>query len=476
MAHDTPGSALEELQRNFKQLCDGLQPPRKDPPTEKEIVHKQMIVKEAKRAAVAWLVVYVIMLVCLLAYRWQTKGYYQAEYERKLAALENITMSTRKVEPWWTVQEKKVEEAIESIRELKRAQEEKFRGLRQQEKTLEKMKAEIDQLDISVGGSSEKVVKTSPSLNSLLDRAALKQIPNTKALSYLFNQAVDDLKAIVSLSESESVDWEAIQNTLSSEFPDRVASSQESSETLNCPTANNDQGASASIPDEAARMSDLEEQVKEVYAVLNNRAKLREGAIAEALLPETADRLNDSIEKRINETLNMIVSTVTAGSKASRDKRSTGSCVDEEDILGIVEEGLLALQMHADLRNVLRKKIVELDPSASTIILDADLPPPTPKIPARDSMNLRQIIETPIVFKLAGAIDIFVEMVGGYNDQLDQWLDSVAGGRKSVGEMVVRQFLEESGKLEIPTVEAAKGRLPPQVQDLLKMANDLPFL
>jgi hypothetical protein len=118
--------------------------------------------------------------------------------------------------------------------------------------------------------------------------------------------------------------------------------------------------------------------------------------------------------------------------------------------MGMVEEGLLALHRHADLRTVLQQKVLELDPSsADSIILDADFPMMQPTIPDRDTINLRRLLDTPLLTKTADWIDQLVEICGGYNDTLDQLLDSLAG-RESVGETLVRRLLKELGRVEIP--------------------------
>ena len=491
------GSAAETCRRNFSILWNGngLQPATQSAthsnhsnhnnhnnhPNEAEDENtrgtKEMLFQEAKRAVVAWVVVYGIFFLGLLAYRWQTRGYYQAEYERKAAAARatkitpKTTTTTRNrtgtpdiVEPWWIKQEERVEEAIRGIQHLKKSQEEKLMKVKQQLEDAQRMSAALSALDFSVESNEKTVRSMSESLETVLERASLAELSNTDVLEQLFSQAVEDL--MVMAASADSVEWNSLQSYFSTDFPERLPSIQE-------PMAPVEEMTPLAVPAGAARLSDLEGHVKAVYDVLDKRSKLVTGGnVAEALLPETRAHLEQLTRPGIDETLDGIVSTLLSIAKPVLDDGSSAdSCLGEKDVIEIVEEGLSALQKQADLRNALRKKVMEMDPSATSIILDADLPPPKPKIPPRETLNLRRILETPLLMKLAVGIDRIVEMAGGYNDQLDQWLDSIAVSRESVGNVVVRRILEESGKMEIPTVDAAISRLPPQAKELLNKVH-----
>ena len=478
------GSAVENGRRNFSILWEGLQPAKK-PANDNNNNHQkgvehddtldrtQMIIREAKRAAVAWVVVYGILFLGLLTYRWQTRAYYQAEYERKLAALEKITSMTTTtknttetpdIEPWWNQQEERVEEAIRDIQDLKKSQEEKLMKVKQQLAAAQTLSEELSAMDFSVE-FNQKTARSIDSLTHVLERPSLAELSNTDVLEQLFTQAVEDLTAMA--ASADYVEWKSLQSYFSTDFPERLPSTQS--------VIHVEEMAPPSVPAEAARMSELEGHVKAVYDVLDKRSKLVAGAnLPEALLPETRARLEQLTRQGIDEALDGIVSTLLSA-KPVLDDFSTDSCLGDEEVVEIVEEGLSALQTRADLRNALRKKVMEMDPSATSIILDADLPPPMPKIPVHKTLNLRRVLETPLLMKLAPGIDRIVEMAGGYNDQLDQWLDSIAVSRESIGEVVVRLILEKSGEVEIPTLDAAKSRLPPHAQELLNKAHNVIF-
>lgn len=481
MSHSPSGSVPGEFQRNFKQLREDLEP--SDPPTEEEdVARKEMIIREAKRAAVAWVVIYIIAFLCLLMYRWQTREYYQAEYERKMAdserkliKLQNVPKKEKKaktpppyVEPWWTNHEVRVEEAKQHAQELERLQEEKLTKVLQQLTSVQAMKANLEQLNFSVR-PRPKASRPIEGLKNLLMQDSLAEVAVATELDELFHHAIDDLRAIY--ESAETYGWQILQAYLSSGFPERVPSIQE--EVVPKKVV-----PSVIIPTEAARISDLEELVRVAHDSIERRPKLVDGGyLVQALLPDTATQLEEFVGQGISDAFNEVVSTLNSLSKAipsseRRRRESTpDSCVEEDDVLEILEEGLKALQQHADLRSVLRKKAMEMDPTATSIILDADLPIPTPRLPTVETVNLRRILETPLVLKLPGVIDGIVEMLGGYSDQVDQWLDSIVTGRESIGELVINRLLDESGKVEIPTLETAESRLPPSIQELLHKAR-----
>jgi hypothetical protein len=189
--------------------------------------------------------------------------------------------------------------------------------------------------------------------------------------------------------------------------------------------------------------------MKKIENLLDRRVK--GGTIATALMPETIGVLERESRGRINSVFDDIIAKAPKASGGGGDgSSSSNSCIDEEQLMGLIDEGLLALLRRADLRDVLQRKVLELDPSAESVILDADFPMMQQRIPERKSINLRRVLDTSLLVETIAWVDQLVEMIGGYNDRFDQFLDSMASGRESVGEIVVRRLLEESGRVEIP--------------------------
>jgi hypothetical protein len=482
MSVNPTGSRMENFRRDLGQLWKGLQPTQQQsmsrPPAEgdestpTDSEPMMLVMHHAGRAAMAWIVVYVILFFLLLGYKWQAKDYYQTEYELKLAKAQQQICNTT-AGPWWVVQGTMMDEAMTGIRELTKLQDAELKTITQRQYLLQEMKQRLEQLDLGAGipEKEAKAQQLSGSLDTLLQRAALAEIPSSTVLNHLFGQAIADLKQV--LRSAETFDWATVQAQLSAEFPPKQPSVAEGGVALECRTASEE----SSIPSEAARQSDLDEQVEAIEALLEKRVSVNvDEGLPGILSPQVFSSLESSARQRVHNTLRVIIRTATAGKpKASRSSRSSdSSCLESEDVLEIVEEGLLALQQNANLRNVLRKKAIELDPSTTSISLDADLPLPTPKIPRRETTNLGRFLDTPLVLQLARGIDHLIELGGGYNDQLDHWLDSVAGGRESIGEMVVRQLLEESGKIEIPNFQKVlEQHLPREAHEFLKKSKVL---
>jgi hypothetical protein len=520
MQANPSGSRLENLRRDMDKLWAGLQPPshaENDPDgaatntEEGSTNRKQMVLHELGRATMAWMVVYAVLFFLLLGYKWQTKDYYQTEYERKLAIAasgaseQQLDNNATAGGPWWVVQGARMQEAMTGVRALTKLQDSELKSIMQRQSRLQEMRQQLDDasttttttdnINSSQDEKGQANTQLSGSLDTLLKRAALAELPSSTVLNHLFGRAIADLKQLVQDSANDDVllDWDTLQAQLSADqFPPKQPSVAEEGAVLECPAIATDETAevaSSSIPPEnAARQSDLEEQLETIGALLQKRANVNAAeGLPGILTPKILSSLESASRYQVQNALNDIIksatattTTTTGKSKRRSSDSSSSSCLERDDILEIVEEGLLALQQqqNVELRNVLRKKAMELDPSTTSIILDADLPLPAPRLPhTRDTTNLGRLLDTPLILQLVSrGIDHLVELGGGYNDQLDHWLDSVAGdhGRESVGEMVVRQLLEESGKVEIPSVQKVLNeRLPQEARAFLKKSKVL---
>ena len=147
----------------------------------------------------------------------------------------------------------------------------------------------------------------------------------------------------------------------------------------------------------------------------------------------------------------------------------------------LITAGLNAQTAHSDVREALRKSILRYDSrlSEEELILDADLDigaasnnRADPSCsnddgaagtcgrggngrPLIQNFNLRSKIDTPLLTKSVEWIDAVVDAIGGYSDELDQYLDQWTGfhGTTSVGEVVVERILEQAGKVGDVNVE-----------------------
>jgi len=211
--------------------------------------------------------------------------------------------------------------------------------------------------------------------------------------------------------------------------------------------------------------SDLHHYLEKFEKKFSNRAQ---GRGIHALLPESIEKLEDIMESKMKIILEDIIAVaddlegqldqITTGVKGSTSSSSSSvgsSCVDTDLVHTLVEAGLQALLAHGDVREALRKTTLQLDPKTSEdeLILDADLPlidESHIKSYGNDAMmksiNIRSKIDTPLLMKSVDWIDHFIDAIGGYNDGLDQYLDSLTDyrGGNSVGELVVESILEQA--------------------------------
>lgn len=210
--------------------------------------------------------------------------------------------------------------------------------------------------------------------------------------------------------------------------------------------------------------SDLQHYLDEFEKKFRNRVQ---GRGIHALLPESIKQLEDIMESKMKIILEDILD-VADDLEEKLDQINTGvedngisssssvdsSCVDTDFVHTLVEVGLQALLAHGDVREALRKTTLQLDPETSEdeLILDADLPlideshMKSSGNVAMKSINIRSKIDTPLLVKSVDWIDLFIDAIGGYNDGLDQYLDSLTDyrGSNSVGELVVENILEQA--------------------------------
>jgi hypothetical protein len=133
----------------------------------------------------------------------------------------------------------------------------------------------------------------------------------------------------------------------------------------------------------------------------------------------------------------------------------------------MVLEGLDALKRRLDLRRVLKKYLLTNfeEIAKSDLILDAPLNPSFQPSRERETCNLRQVLDTPLLKESSKWIDSVVDMMSGYNDALDRAVDKLAAQDLSVGQAVVSMIQNLAGKVELPNVWSkvpSKARIPRQ--------------
>lgn len=340
---------------------------------------------------------------------------------------------------------------------------------------------------------------------ALMSLGSLREIPDD-ALKRHFDEAVYDIVSIVD-DDSEHDDG-VLQNNYRNELAKRfvfdtglsTAGVPKEASGFVCPVVaevvGNDKNTNDNAIDDpegrtrvtremaflkqnlanGATESDLEHHLQNFEEKFRNRIQTNG---VDALFPESIEILKQSFSVKLENILDEIydygdlleerVDDRNGGIDADVDVEPDKSdpfahCIDEEVVNAVITAGLNAQTAHTDVRDALRKTILELDDEASDeeLILDADLDSfgevSASKSRDRDplpSINLRELIDSPLLMKSIDWVDVLVDIFGGYNDDLDQYLDSLTmlHGTNSVGEILVESLLERAGKIGDVDVE-----------------------
>mmetsp|Transcript_14316 Transcript_14316/g.17265 ORF Transcript_14316/g.17265 Transcript_14316/m.17265 type:complete len:240 (-) Transcript_14316:33-752(-) len=226
-----------------------------------------------------------------------------------------------------------------------------------------------------------------------------------------------------------------------------------------------------------ARVSDLRAKEAVIHAALKERLERVYSTTAGSLPPlwntDLIDRLQESMKSEAKEGVQRQEEVVDDAIEDAEEKleeaivkrqalaaeHADDNCIQPSDVEWLVDEGLDALERKRDLRSVLVKLLRSLDAeSANNVILDAMLPwKPPHKPPAKDKINLRQIMDTPLLSQQSPHwIDFAVDQVSGHIDFLDQAIDNILQGQgkddDSVGKVLVANILKLAGKVQVPNL------------------------
>jgi len=458
----------------------------------------QRIANEAKKTIIPLIVLHFFYFVLILGHRYQTQSHYSSEAavaaQLAAAAITEDPTSVTPVNSKIIVKKKKVEhtnpleqykEPIHHLsKELSKAQEYvriDTEQILQHLETLESIEQnnvltqDLLLLSKTTGEDDDEVTKEKISdsdvksalyhWRGLLSIGSLRDIPYD-GLEESFHNVTEEIKAIEKSLNDEKLIKQFMFDTSLGGFVVKEQS------VFICPphSDNSDSESKRNGKNRDslayAYESDLHHYLKKFEKKFSNRAQ---GRGIHALLPESIKELEDIMESKMKIILEDIITVaddlegqldqITTGVKGSTSSSSSSSvgssCVDTDLVHTLVEAGLQALLAHGDVREALRKTTLQLDPKTSEdeLILDADLPlidESHIKSYGNDAMmksiNIRSKIDTPLLMKSVHWIDHFIDAIGGYNDGLDQYLDSLTDyrGGNSVGELVVESILEQA--------------------------------
>jgi rubrerythrin len=426
---------------------------------------KQILLVELRNAVQVWLILYGIMFVALLGYRYNTQRYYLNKQQQAAAAAAAAIASTSSSTTTATsLLYQKYQAPLQTLtEEVTTAQnviQSKLNALEKYKETLETMQQStvwqdlppIQRDDNDLDNVSLDHWKT------LMTTSKLQDVTSDEEVASLFENSIRELNAIV--SSPERVDWDQVNQML-----EQVIALERHHRDFTCA-----EQTGSSIPKDAAREQDLQEVLQKFDKLFSKRMG---GAGVQALLPETRKEVEDitlskvenmlqdiataiqALEEQIQHTNNGIESAAT-----TNDAAASSACdINLEMVTALVDAGLKAMAVHGDVREALHKTVRQYD-STAELILDADLPPVVAKetMPASTVINVRDVIDSPLLIKSMDWIDDLVDLVGGYNDKLDQYLDTLSN-RNSVGEVVVEKILKRAGLIDIDV-----SKLPPTLQ------------
>lgn len=135
-------------------------------------------------------------------------------------------------------------------------------------------------------------------------------------------------------------------------------------------------------------------------------------------------------------------------------------CVSQQDVEELMDEGLEALKRRQDLRRVLIRSVLsKFEVNKQDLILDAPLDAPKqPVATAPSTINLRQVMDVPLLKEMESWIDLALDHVGGHFDSLDQLVDKLAADESSVGKVLISKLQTLAGKIDIPNIWAYKSK------------------
>ena len=358
--------------------------------------------------------------------------------------------------------------------------------------------------------TSEEYVLMFDGLISLLSMKQLQQVEDRSTLSVMFQRATSELNSFIGKNVNNyTIDDDDTHASLSvwthankvlTDMADRERDPSDGNGT--CPPKSTSDSkkkklsktktkkrAAKKLHPDAVSIEDLNAYIRGFDSLFERRTQ---SAGISAVTPENEPQLIASIDEMIETTIDELITQAQDLIQQLKDQQqeligddetsgevttvgedgsvtSVDDCVNPQLIHSLVESGLEAQMVGDDVRDALLRRLGELDRTAAkddSLILDADLPPPSSKSssstsPSSSTINLRDVLDTPILVKSIDWIDQLVDLVGGYNDNLDRYLDSLTDhGAASVGEVIIQRTLEQAGLINVDPQGLADKHLP----------------
>ena len=393
---------------------------------------KSSVVSAAFRALAAWLALYVVVSQILVISKWNSSPAVAQEdvvVVVKDSPLEEKVVETIVPPKRLDAEQKRKIQIIENMFvDIKQAEARHQQLVAATEEKLQLMR-ERSMQPLLTGESPSSESLVSPKLTfleNLLKRPTLSTATESQLL-HLSEQVMEEVNVIA--ASNASIDWDQVAAVLTA----RYERAKEQDIARECPAH------VSSIPDHLARESHFYQKVQQIEALSKQRAQNL------PLLSKEEDMMR-LLQERIEEL----------PEQEEEETQDDGRlCVSTQDIEDMVDEGFNALQRRLDLRRVLTKYVLASwpDVNKTDLILDAVLDPPRPKeVAGKDTVNLRHVIDTPLLKETAKWVDAVVDQLSGYNDMVDQFVDNLAAEGPTVGHVLVSNVQALAGKVEVPKV------------------------
>jgi len=232
------------------------------------------------------------------------------------------------------------------------------------------------------------------------------------------------------------------------------------------------------IPADAVTKEDVEEHLQELKSLLlesyeenNFPLVLREGQKRlRAQLNQILDEWATKVETLAQETFvqeqakllkpldtgkdkkQKLASTTPKARVVETEDTDDSNCLSPQQIETILEAGWQAVERRQDLRRALLTAMSLEGLDTSRIILDAVLSDDMPTgvktaTPSDIQLTWRQVLDRPWTKEVTQSwLPWVVDVIGGYHDGLDQWLDQTIPVEELTSGTTLRQLLDRAGQ------------------------------
>jgi hypothetical protein len=400
------------------------------------------VASAAFRALAAWLVIHVVISQLMVIPKWNLSSKNVVKSEQQEVVVEtpepavtiNDTLAKEKEKAEMEKTRQEQQQRIQLVQRLiDDAKEVQSRHEQVVASTVQHLEGLRDKVmkPLSRGEPPAQPSLVSPRLvffKELLELATLSDIDETKLLE-LSRRMKEEVDTIV--MTNATVSWPDVSSVVTARYERRDP------EPRSCPSTTTPQ-----VDPSFARESHLYQQFQQTEKALKRRAE----AMPPLLHPDA-----------VTEELQRQASNPPPETKQGEDDGDDRMCVSQQDVVDMMDEGVNAIQRRLDVRRVLTNHLLStFDVSEADLILDAPLDPPTQNMPATKpiTLNLRQVMDTPLLKEMERWIDAALDHVGGHFDSLDQLVDKLAADNSSVGKALMSKLQTLAGKVEIPNVWA----------------------